>query len=192
MNNAVLVLSFLLLVLRIALVAAVVLSGTVSGAVLGVSGSITIATTIAAWSAGRPDLSWSGLGVGVGHLAVMLFVPGQVHLQWVGPIFWALFVVQCWVRWCLGRRCTVTGPVFVSVVDWGPYAWVRHPMTFIELLMAVVFAVEFPSIWNAAVLIFVLQAKLCITLWEEKFLLSEASYRDYAERVRWRWLPGVW
>lgn len=184
--------SALLFVLRVALCGALLVSGSFDGAMYGVSGAIVCVTTAWAWCVGRPDLSWTGLGVGVGHLAVLFLSPGATHWPQFGLLFGFLFGVQCVLRVHLGRCCTVTGPVFVCVVDSGIYGVVRHPMTFVEMLMAIAFALEYPSLWNAGVCAVAFVVKVLICLWEEKFLLSEAAYREYAERVRWRWLPGVW
>ncbi|MCO5053685.1 MAG: hypothetical protein M9920_15510 [Verrucomicrobiae bacterium] len=167
-------------------------SGTVSGFILGVVGLIAVATTVWAWAIGKPDLTWSGLSVGVGHLAILLFSASGPHVHQVAPVFWFLFAVQCWVKWHLGRRCTVTGPVWVDVIQSGPYSWIRHPMTFIELLMAGVFFFEFPSVRNGVVFLIVLASKFAITLFEERFLKLQPSYRDYCLRVPWRFWPGVW
>jgi protein-S-isoprenylcysteine O-methyltransferase Ste14 len=167
-------------------------SGTISGALLGLVGLAGIVTTFVAWSSGRIDCSWSGLGVGFGYLSHLVMVPGEVHLAFVGPVFWVAFAWQCWVRWHLGRCCTLTGPVYCGVRERGPYAWVRHPLAASSLVIAALFALEFPSWWNLAALAFIAAVDLWCCLAEEKFLSGQAEYRAYAQRVRWRLLPGVW
>jgi protein-S-isoprenylcysteine O-methyltransferase Ste14 len=79
------------------------------------------------------------------------------------------------------------------VVSTGPYGVVRHPI----YAGAIVFIFAVPLLLNSAwgvVLaplmagVFVLRAIL-----EERMLLAElAGYRDYAKRVRYRILPGIW
>lgn len=192
MKSTVHIASYILIAFRFWLVVGMICSRNVSAVLLGLIGLIAVITTIAAWSEGEPDLSWTGLAVGVGHLAVLLFSPGQIHWTFVAPIFWTLVVIQTWAKWHLGRRCTVTGPVWVNLVATGPYAIVRHPMTATELLIACTFALEFPSVWNGCVLLFVIASKFVITLLEEKFLKGEPTYRDYVGRVRWRFFPGIW
>lgn len=185
-------LSYILAGFRLWLCVPLLQSGSVSGVILGIVGLVAVGTTVWAWAVGSPDLTWRGLGVGVGHLAILLFDASGRHVAWIAPAFWGLFIFQCWAKWHLGRRCTVTGPVWVDVISSGPYALVRHPMTFVELLMAVVFLLEFPSTWNGFVLVFVVVSKFVITVWEERFLRCQASYRAYCARVRWRFFPGVW
>jgi protein-S-isoprenylcysteine O-methyltransferase Ste14 len=185
-------LSALLFCIRLYLALRLSASGTVSGLVLCVSALIAIGTTAVAWIEGKPDLSWSGIGVGCLHLVPLMFVVGSTHWTVVAPLFWLLFAVQCWVRVVLGRRCTVTGPVYVSVVSRAPYSWVRHPMTFIELLMTFVFGLEFPSEWNFFVVVASLVAKVVLVLWEERFLREQPEWCRYASWVRYRWVPGIW
>ncbi len=191
-QSAVLVGSLALVLFRVHLSALLIASGSVSGVLLGVLGVVVCATTVWAWSRGRPDLTWSGLGVGLLYLVALAFDADGQRVALVAPIFWVLLAAKCWVRWCVRRSCTVTGPVFVNVVERGPYAWLRHPMCAIDSLAAVAFVCEFPSVWNLAVLGLVLLANIAITLFEERFLMREAAYRRYALRVRWRLLPGVW
>lgn len=186
------VLSYSLIVARLAFVAALLCSGTISGAIFAAVGLIGVCTTLVAWSSGPADCSWSGLGVGCGYLVHLAMTPGDYHLAFVGPIMWAVFAAQCWVRWHLGRCCTVTGPVYSGVRDRGPYRWVRHPMAASGLVMAALFALEFPSWWNLAALVLIAAVDCWCCLAEEKFLAGQAEYRAYSERVRWRLLPGVW
>lgn len=185
-------LSTVLLVGRLALVAALLCSFTITGWLLAVVGFIGCATTMWAWSEGKPDATWTGLAAGGGYLVHLAMTPGDLHLAFVGPLFWGVFAYQCWVRIHLGRCCTVTGPVFVGVRDRGPYSAVRHPMAATGLLMSVLFALEFPSLWNAFALLLIAAVDVGCCLAEEKFLLGERAYRAYAERVRWRFVPGVW
>jgi protein-S-isoprenylcysteine O-methyltransferase Ste14 len=79
------------------------------------------------------------------------------------------------------------------VVSTGPYAMVRHPM----YAGAVAFFVGTPlllgSWWGLAVtpaLIVLLSVR---ALLEERTLADELpGYRDYAARVRYRLVPGIW
>lgn len=78
-------------------------------------------------------------------------------------------------------------------VSSGPYRFVRHPM----YASIIPFAIGFPpflgSYWGfvpgiLAVALFVLR-----TVLEDRFLQKNLEgYQEYAARVRWRLLPGVW
>jgi protein-S-isoprenylcysteine O-methyltransferase Ste14 len=80
------------------------------------------------------------------------------------------------------------------VVTTGPYAFVRHPGYTAGILGI---AASGPALgsWLAAalVVIFSLPFLLYRAFTEDQFLQLElAGYSDYAARVRWRLLPGIW
>src|SRR5262249_18280080 len=80
------------------------------------------------------------------------------------------------------------------VVTTGPYALVRHPGYTAGIL---IIAASGPALgsWLAAalVVIFSLPFLLCRAITEDRILLEElAGYSDYAARVRWRLIPGIW
>lgn len=79
------------------------------------------------------------------------------------------------------------------VIDRGPYAIVRHPGYVSGLLMFIGVALALGSLWA---LIPVAISCLLIALrthWEDQMLQAElAGYKEYAQRVRARWIPGVW
>ena len=80
------------------------------------------------------------------------------------------------------------------VVTTGPYVFVRHPGYTAGIL---IIAASGPALgsWLAAaiVVIFSLPFLLYRTIVEDRILQVElAGYSDYAARVRWRLLPGVW
>jgi protein-S-isoprenylcysteine O-methyltransferase Ste14 len=79
------------------------------------------------------------------------------------------------------------------VVSTGPYAFVRHPMYSGIMLFFVGVPLLLGSWWGVAIapLFFVLFAVR--TLIEERTLLADLpGYADYAARVRYRLLPGLW
>jgi protein-S-isoprenylcysteine O-methyltransferase Ste14 len=80
------------------------------------------------------------------------------------------------------------------VVTTGPYAFVRHPGYTAGIL---IIAASGPALgsWLAAalVVIFSLPFLLYRTINEDRVLQAElAGYSDYAARVRWRLVPGIW
>jgi protein-S-isoprenylcysteine O-methyltransferase Ste14 len=80
-----------------------------------------------------------------------------------------------------------------TVVTTGPYAHVRHP----GYISIIVQALSFPLVMGSPVtfvpaLVSVL-AVVARTALEDRMLREELDgYREYAERVRWRLVPGVW
>jgi protein-S-isoprenylcysteine O-methyltransferase Ste14 len=80
------------------------------------------------------------------------------------------------------------------VVTTGPYAFVRHPGYTAGILIV---AASGPALgsWLAAafVVIFSLPFLLHRAVTEDRILQAElAGYSDYAARVRWGLLPGIW
>ena len=80
------------------------------------------------------------------------------------------------------------------VVTTGPYAFVRHPGYTAGIL---ILAASGPALgsWLAAalVVIFSLPFLLYRAITEDRILQVElAGYSDYATRVRWRLVPGIW
>lgn len=73
----------------------------------------------------------------------------------------------------------------------GPYRIVRHPMyagytiTHVGLLLAM------PSLLNAALYALALAFQVIRTLREEAVLMQSQDYRNFAARVRYRLLPGI-
>ena len=81
-----------------------------------------------------------------------------------------------------------------QVVTTGPYAFVRHPGYTAGIL---IIAASGPALgsWLAAalVVIFSLPFLLYRAITEDRILQVElAGYSDYAARVRWRLVPGIW
>src|SRR5262245_19507750 len=80
------------------------------------------------------------------------------------------------------------------VVTTGPYAFVRHPGYTAGILIITASGPAIGS-WLAAALlvIFSLPFLLYRAITEDRILRLElAGYSDYAARVRWRLLPGIW
>ena len=80
------------------------------------------------------------------------------------------------------------------VVTTGPYAFVRHSGYTAGIL---IIAAGGPALgsWLAAalVVIFSLPFLLYRVVTEDRILQAElAGYSDYAARVRWRLVPGIW
>ena len=80
------------------------------------------------------------------------------------------------------------------VIDTGPYAVVRHPGYLAAGFIMVASGIALGS-WLAALIIIVCSLPFLMyrAVTEDRMLQAELpGYRDYAARVRWRVLPGVW
>jgi protein-S-isoprenylcysteine O-methyltransferase Ste14 len=83
-------------------------------------------------------------------------------------------------------------PANRGVQTGGLYRWVRHPLYLSYVVAFLGYVVNHPSAYNigvyaAAVALWVLRLKA-----EERFLRNDPAYREFAARVRWRLLPGVY
>lgn len=79
------------------------------------------------------------------------------------------------------------------VVSSGPYAWVRHPGYAGALLAYLATPFLLDSWWAFVPAVFLTIVLLIRTAWEDAILQEELDgYREYAGRVRYRLLPGVW
>ncbi len=80
------------------------------------------------------------------------------------------------------------------VIDTGPYALIRHPGYLAGFIIIVASGLALGS-WLSTVWLIVLSAPGLAyrASTEDRVLQAELpGYRDYAARVRWRVLPGVW
>lgn len=73
----------------------------------------------------------------------------------------------------------------------GPYRLVRHPMYLGYFITQISFLLLSMSLWNVAVYGIGWLALLLRIDAEEAFLSRDAEYRDYAQAVRYRLIPGV-
>ena len=80
-----------------------------------------------------------------------------------------------------------------TVIDTGPYAYVRHPGYISGSLLALSIALVLGSWWALVPVAVVIVGLAVRTVFEERTLRAElAGYTDYTRRVKWRWVPGVW
>ena len=80
------------------------------------------------------------------------------------------------------------------VVASGPYAYVRHPGYLAGIVIILASGLALGS-WLAALLVIVssLPFLLYRAITEDRVLQAELpGYADYARRVRWRLVPGIW
>jgi len=138
-------------------------------------------------------LAVAGLGVRFGWSTL---APWPL-LWWVGALLYAASVA--WVTWAMVTNNHFEGTVRVQsdighrVVDSGPYRAVRHPGYSGSLIFFLGLPLMLGSIWAfvpsaVAIVLFVLRTAL-----EDRTLQAELEgYADYARRVPFRLVPGVW
>jgi len=147
------------------------------------------------------------LGVAVGYFAWLALMAWDARrMAWSHVPLWAqvaggLLIVASYlgIAWVF-RTNSFAAPVIKidaernqTVISTGPYAFVRHPMYAFALPQFVGGALMLGSWWGLAGAVLFTLAVAGRTLGEEKMLRAElAGYDDYARRVRWRFVPGVW
>ena len=129
------------------------------------------------------------LGLRLGLTAAMLPILSETNPTGITPDLTILGIVgELIVLWSLvklGRRFGIA-PADRGLVASGPYRFVRHPMYTGELILRLALSAGSSSAWFVIPLMLVLQALRAIR--EEKVI---TGYADYANHVRWRFLPGI-
>ena len=126
------------------------------------------------------------------YLAGMFLVPrcSEVSITSLCMMVFAV-CLNTWALFCLRSRFTVAGSSWVSLCDYGPYRFIRHPQQASRLvyLLAVLLSLSdlgaLPSLGLAAVL------SISVIFTEEVFLSTVGEYAPYRARVPWMVLPGV-
>ncbi|HVP11615.1 MAG TPA: isoprenylcysteine carboxylmethyltransferase family protein [Phycisphaerae bacterium] len=135
---------------------------------------------VAALDDGR--FHWSRMTWPVVGLGYVLLVAGMVLMTWAQTVN-RFFEPGVRIQTDRGHH----------VVDRGPYAVIRHPGYFAASLVFTGISLSLGSWWalipaGGAALALVIR-----TAWEDRTLRAELpGYADYAQRVRFRLIPGVW
>ncbi len=79
------------------------------------------------------------------------------------------------------------------VIDTGPYAIIRHPGYAFGFLLFLGIPLALGSLWALIPAVMLCPLLVVRTVWEDRTLQAELpGYREYAQRVRYRLLPGIW
>jgi protein-S-isoprenylcysteine O-methyltransferase Ste14 len=80
-----------------------------------------------------------------------------------------------------------------TVIDFGPYAIVRHPGYVSGLLVFIGMPLCLGSVWALIPAVITCLLLVVRTILEDSTLRTELpGYNDYSRRVRYRLIPGVW
>ena len=114
---------------------------------------------------------------------------GWLGLFLAGGLIWWTSSVNTF----LSRQVRIQAERGQYAVTRGPYQWVRHPMYDGVILFVTGIPLILGSAWalvpaGLIAILFIIRTAL-----EDKTLKEELSgYREYAEKVRYRLLPGIW
>jgi len=145
-------------------------------------------------------------GVLVTHWCIAGLDHGRFHwsdtvpewLQWLGLLalttgyalcLWAMYVNRFFSS--VVRIQSDRGHVLIAG---GPYAVIRHPGYLAGIIIILASGLALDSWFATAFLaVFSLPFLLYRAIREDRVLQAElGGYRDYAARVRWRLVPGIW
>lgn len=144
--------------------------------------------------------------IGVSFVALVAFIPRDVfHYELLGrpsvivAVLGLVTFVAGWTLISLAFRANAFAAPIVKhledqhVIDRGPYAVIRHPMYAAALLMFVGMPLWLGSYAGALAAAVPMMPIVARTIVEERTLRRELpGYADYARRVRWRIVPGLW
>ena len=115
-------------------------------------------------------------------IGYVLLIAGMVGLTWAESVN-KFFEPTVRIQTERGHR----------VIDTGPYAIVRHPGYVSGFLVFIGMPLSLGSIWALIPAGMVCLLLVVRTNWEDQTLREElAGYEEYAQRVRYRLIPGVW
>jgi protein-S-isoprenylcysteine O-methyltransferase Ste14 len=155
----------------------------------------------------RPPLGLQLVGI-VPVLQWIIAGLDRGRLHWsdgVAPWLQAVGLIGVAAGFALCFWAVVVNPFFSSVariqadrgqrlITAGPYGYVRHPGYSGAILLIVASGLALGS-WIAEAMLIVVAMPLLFwrTIGEDRLLRAELpGYVDYASRVRWRVLPGIW
>jgi protein-S-isoprenylcysteine O-methyltransferase Ste14 len=135
----------------------------------------------------------AGLDVGRLHWSGTVPLWGQVVALLGFTLSFALIIWAMIVNDFYSRIVRIQGDRGQYVVTQGPYRFVRHPSYISSILSWVCAALALGS-WLALVPVVLVAATVVVrTALEDRALQAELDgYGEYAQRVRYRLVPGVW
>jgi protein-S-isoprenylcysteine O-methyltransferase Ste14 len=126
---------------------------------------------------------------------------GWSHVPLWGQALGAALIMAAFFGWIGVLRANSFAAVTVelqkergqTVISTGPYAVVRHPMYAYAVLLMIGAPLLLGSLWGLLGLVLFIPLLAARTLGEEVMLMNGLpGYREYAAKVRFRLLPGVW
>jgi protein-S-isoprenylcysteine O-methyltransferase Ste14 len=91
----------------------------------------------------------------------------------------------------LGRSFSIV-PQARSVVQTGPYRWIKHPLYLVEEIVVLGVVLQYLSPVTVIVLVLHIGVQVCRILYEEDLLRRNCPEYSSYEASRWRLIPYVW
>ncbi len=140
----------------------------------------------------------------IGLLVVAALDAGRfrwTEMPIIGQALGILGIIPCgiWLLWVtrtnayLSRYARIQDDRGQQVVTTGPYRYVRHPMYAAVIPFILCLALILGSWWALVPGLIIAMLFVIRTALEDRMLQEELpGYKEYAQRVRYRLLPGVW
>ncbi len=127
------------------------------------------------------------------HLSDSVPLPLQLIALVVQAAAWAGLYWSMYVNQFFSSAIRIQNDRGQTVISTGPYAWIRHP-GYAFAALAFIFESFALGSWLSAIPAILISAHMAYrTTLEEKMLAEELpGYVDYSQKVRYRWVPGVW
>ena len=121
------------------------------------------------------------------------------HFSPIIPKIGSVFLLVCYALYAevIRENAYLSRTIHVQegqrVIDTGLYAFVRHPMYTVTLLLFLSFAVVLNSLWTLFCFLLFIPLFVIRILNEEKVLLKDLQgYASYREKVKYRLIPFIW
>jgi protein-S-isoprenylcysteine O-methyltransferase Ste14 len=152
------------------------------------------------------DKVMSLLGV-VGQLSIWIVAGLDARWGWSPPLHWVVHVVALLLvtlgylmfSWAMMSNKFFSGVVRIqkdrghTVETGGPYRYVRHPGYVGWIVLCLATSLALGSLWALTPAVLSVVLTVVRTALEDRTLREELpGYEEYAQRVRYRLLPGVW
>jgi protein-S-isoprenylcysteine O-methyltransferase Ste14 len=139
----------------------------------------------------RPiDWALSLMAVNAPLLATPAAASTFIPLQIATALMVAGMIIQISAKAALWRSFGLV-PANRGIKTGGPYRFLRHPMYAGYTLTHIGFLLGFPSLQNSLLYLITFLIEVARLFREELILNQDPLYRDYAARVRYRLIPGV-
>jgi protein-S-isoprenylcysteine O-methyltransferase Ste14 len=159
-----------------------------------VSEGLVVALLLARRPTENISRRWGDWALGcAGTFTVLMVVPGgaPIHATLGLTLIMMGLVTHVGAKLSLWRSFGVVA-ANRGVKTRGLYRFVRHPMYAGYMLSHIGFLLAAPSWWNLGVYALGWALLIARIGAEERTLRQSADYQDYAGRVRWRLVPGIY
>ena len=127
------------------------------------------------------------------------FHPDRMPAAWQVLGLALLILSSCFIMWVFLENSFAAAVVRLQserghhVISTGPYAFVRHPMYSAAVLFMVGIALLLGSWWGTAMSpVFAILFGIRIRIEEQTLVTGLPGYAEYAARVHYRLVPGLW